>query len=99
MQIRGHRVELGEIEGVLRECTGATAAVLGWPEGAPGSADGVVAFVQAESIDHAAVSEELARRLPGFMCPKQINVMKDLPMTTNGKVDRARLKTMLRESS
>ena len=99
MQIRGHRVELGEIEGVLRECTGATAAVLGWPEGAPGSADGVVAFVQAESIDHAAVSEELARRLPVFMCPKQINVMKDLPTTANGKVDRARLKTMLRESS
>jgi amino acid adenylation domain-containing protein len=95
IQIRGHRVELGEIEGVLRECTGAPVAVIGWPETAPGSADGVVAFVQSTSIDELKVMSELASRLPAFMCPRPIICMDELPTTSNGKVDRSQLKSNL----
>ena len=70
-------------------------AALGWPETAPGSADGVVAFVQASSIDESRIASELASRLPVFMCPKPIIVMDELPITDNGKIDRSFLKSTL----
>ncbi len=95
IQVRGHRVEIGEIEGVLRECVRAPVAALGWPETAPGSADGVVAFVQASGIDESRIAAELASRLPAFMCPNPIIVMDELPVTDNGKIDRSSLKSTL----
>jgi acyl-coenzyme A synthetase/AMP-(fatty) acid ligase len=70
-------------------------AVIGWPETAPGSADGVVAFVQSTSIDELKVMSELASRLPAFMCPRPIICMDELPTTSNGKVDRSQLKSNL----
>src|SRR5690606_28002644 len=45
IKIQGYRVELGEIEAVLREVAGVEVAIaVGWPRTASG-ADGVVGFV------------------------------------------------------
>lgn len=96
-QIRGHRVELNEIEGVLREAAGVTVSVVAWPETAPGAADGVVAFVEAESIDIEAVSAAIAERLPPYMHPRRYITRESLPLTENGKVDRKRLRESLAE--
>ncbi len=47
IKIQGYRVELGEIEAVLREVSGAEVAIaLGWPV-TPSGADGVVGFISA----------------------------------------------------
>ena len=51
IKIRGNRVELGEIEAVLRDAAGVDIAVaVGWPV-TPAGADGIVAFIGSLSVD------------------------------------------------
>ena len=105
VQIRGHRVELLEIEHVLCSHDSVMkAAVIGWPEVAPGSVDGVVAFVEGPSGEGALDNRDLdqirtyvAARLPDYMCPRQIKVIDQLPLNVNGKTDRSALKSLLRD--
>jgi acyl-coenzyme A synthetase/AMP-(fatty) acid ligase len=95
VKIQGYRVELGEIESVLREVAGVDVAVaLGWPETASG-ADGVVAFVAAGGGDAEAVRREAGARLPAYMAPREVRVVERFPLNANGKVDRKALRASL----
>lgn len=63
IKVLGHRVELGEIEAVLREESGVDAAIaVGWPVTDSG-AGGIAAFVRDTAVDVAAV--RAAARLHG----------------------------------
>ena len=98
VKIQGYRVELGEIEAVIREETGAdTAVALGWPRNAMGGADGVVAFVPGRDLPVDAYRERVAARLPGYMAPREIRCLAELPLNANGKVDRKALLQLLEE--
>jgi len=91
IKIRGNRIELGEIEAALRGATGVNSvAAVGWPVTEAG-ADQVVAFVAIDTIDEAAVRQELARRLPSFAVPRRLYSVDALPLNSNGKVDRKAL--------
>ncbi len=83
VQIRGYRVELGEVESALRAVPGvrhAVAAVVG------GGAPKLVAAVAGERIeDFTAV---LADLLPAYMIPTRVRVLDRMPLTDNGKLDR-----------
>lgn len=96
VQVLGHRVELGEVEAALRECAGETMAVaLGWPLSERG-AEGVVAFLAPrEALDVEAVRACLARRLPGYMVPREIHLLTEFPLNGNGKIDRKQLLDVL----
>jgi amino acid adenylation domain-containing protein len=88
IKVLGHRVELGEIEAVLREESGIDAAIaVGWPLTASG-AGGIAAFVGDTTIDVAAVREAMATRLPDYMVPRRIELLDELPLNANGKFDR-----------
>ena len=54
------------------------------------------------SLARDANSEELkqvvAEKLPPYMVPRKVIVMDELPHNANGKVDRLRLRGMIRES-
>lgn len=93
IKLRGHRVEMGEIDTVLRSVPGVHAAVAAVR--APGTNRAVlVAFVQpAESsgIAQADVLEALGERLPEHMLPAEVHLLATLPLTTQGKVDRSLL--------
>lgn len=98
IKIQGYRVELGEVEAVMREVSGAQAAVaVGWPR-TPSGADGVVGFVAGESLDAAALLAGVRARLPAYMQPSRIHVVPRLPLGANGKVDREALVRMLGEA-
>jgi amino acid adenylation domain-containing protein len=100
IKLRGYRVELGEIEAVIRREAGVrTAVALGWPEAPGGGADGVVAFVDDAAIDPAAVLRKIAEILPRYMVPREIRVIDELPVNANGKIDRNALRAILRETS
>lgn len=91
VQIRGHRVELGEVEAVLRDVFGAReVACVAWPI-EEGCAQGIVAFVghmeQPHELDLAAVRT----RMPEYMMPSEMRYSPDLPRNANGKVDRSAL--------
>jgi acyl-CoA synthetase (AMP-forming)/AMP-acid ligase II len=95
IKVRGVRIELGEVEAVLREETGAEAVVaVGWPLTATG-ADGIVAFIGDPSVRGAEVLARVRTRLPAQMAPREVRVLEQLPLNANGKFDRKALAASL----
>jgi amino acid adenylation domain-containing protein len=115
VQIRGHRVEPGEIRGALLADpeVAAAAVVVRRPneghaddegdENAKGVKDGndandskdaaavrLDAYVVTGSPAHE-VRARLEERLPEYLMPATVTTVAELPLTANGKVDRARL--------
>jgi len=87
VKIRGQRVEPGEVQAVLaRHPAVARAAVLA-------SADLPAYVVPAEgaAIDPGELREFVKARLPGHMVPGTCTALEELPLTRNGKLDRAAL--------
>jgi acyl-CoA ligase (AMP-forming) (exosortase A-associated) len=86
---QGYRVSPAEVEEVLME-TGelAQAAVIGLPGGDGGEKiHAVVVPVTPASFDAEEILRRCALRLPGYMVPKNIEVIDALPKTPNGKID------------
>ncbi|MGI5154378.1 amino acid adenylation domain-containing protein [Microbispora sp. CA-102843] len=83
VKIRGHRVELGEVEAVLETHPAVRQAV------AVARGGELVAFVVADG-DISGLAAHAATELPGPMVPRVL-VLDTLPLTPNGKVDRAAL--------
>jgi amino acid adenylation domain-containing protein len=83
VKVRGHRVELGEIEARLAALPGVAAA-------AAVDRDGIVAYVVGP-VETAALRRELERQLPQFMLPRAIVVLDELPLTPTGKLDSGAL--------
>lgn len=96
IKLRGYRVELGEIEAVLREEAGLDVAIaVGWPPTASGGAEGVVAFIDDADLDTNALLDRVAERLPRYMVPREVRVVERFPLNVNGKVDRKALRASL----
>lgn len=93
VQIRGYRVEPGEIVARLNECPGvACSAVVAVDSGS--SEPSLVAYiVPAGSVGLTATGlrNELAEKLPDYMIPSSFVRVPALPLTANGKLDRAML--------
>src|SRR6185437_11074650 len=89
--IRGYRVELGEIEGVLSgHPQVSTAAVVLRSD--PHGTVRLIAFVTLLSEPSGQTLREwLTESLPEYMVPSEIHVLETLPLNTNGKIDRAAL--------
>ena len=96
VKILGHRVELGEIEAVVREQSGIDGVVaLGWPLN-PGGAGGVEVFLQAEGPGDATLGERVSKRLPVYMTPRRFHFLSRFPLNANGKFDRRALLDILK---
>ncbi|HSL81559.1 MAG TPA: amino acid adenylation domain-containing protein, partial [Thermoanaerobaculia bacterium] len=93
VKIRGYRVELGEIEAALGRHPGVREAVVVAPEDGRGQRRLIAYVVPAR--DGAAEADglraALAARLPEYMVPAVFVRLERLPLTANGKVDRAAL--------
>lgn len=98
LKIRGYRVEPGEIEAVLLADPAVSAAVaVAHDYGEGGGVDGdvrVLAYVASDTpaADLAPrLGDRAAAVLPAHMRPSAYVVLPELPLTRNGKADRARL--------
>ncbi|HYH97666.1 non-ribosomal peptide synthetase [Hyalangium sp.] len=92
VKLRGHRIELGEIEAALGQHPEVhqAAAVIRDDRGERR----LVAYVvprEAARPELAALQAHLEARLPEYMVPAAIVSLAELPLSGNGKVDRARL--------
>jgi non-ribosomal peptide synthetase component F len=95
VKVLGYRVETGEVEAALRTCTGIdSVAVIPWPITEAGAA-GLVAFVGHPVDTGAQVRETLTHLLPSFMVPRHVHFMSELPLTSNGKIDRPALQRLI----
>ncbi|GAB3795741.1 hypothetical protein GCM10027605_02330 [Micromonospora zhanjiangensis] len=93
VKIRGFRIELGEIEAALAEHPRiAAACVVVRPHGEEKRLVGYVVPSDGEvNLDLSDVRTQLAARLPGYMVPAALVPVDHIPLTANGKVDRAAL--------
>ena len=95
VKVRGFRIELGEIRTVLLESRGVMAAAV--VVNAADPADPATARIDAYVVltDEAGSAADVRRRaehiLPDYMMPTTITPLQALPLTTNGKLDIARL--------
>jgi amino acid adenylation domain-containing protein len=91
VKVLGNRVELEEIDMHLREAAGTQlAAAVAWPM-RDGSASGIVGFVSGATAEPDAMQAALRRSLPGYMLPNAIREIGEMPLNSNGKVDRKAL--------
>ncbi|MGW6982593.1 amino acid adenylation domain-containing protein, partial [Streptomyces sp. NPDC054932] len=89
VKLRGFRIELGEIEAAITELAEVSQAVVTVREDRPGQQRLVAHYVGAAQT--AEVHERLAARLPEHMVPSAYVVLDALPLSPNGKLDRAAL--------
>ncbi|SPM37063.1 non-ribosomal peptide synthetase [Mycobacterium rhizamassiliense] len=89
VKIRGHRIELGEIQAALAELEGAGQTAVIAREDRPGDKR-LVGYITG-SADPAELRGQLADRLPSYMIPAAIVAVPALPLTVNGKLDKRAL--------
>ncbi len=87
VKVRGFRVELGEIEAVLSRHQRVRQAIVQLHD------DVLVGYVvpTSENVDDTALAEHAGAELPDYMVPTAWVRLHSIPLTANGKIDRAAL--------
>lgn len=85
VKVRGFRVELGEVESALRRLSGVDECAV--------TVDGtqLAAYVVAPPDKLRQLRDQLTESLPDYLVPTAWFAIPELPVTSNGKVDRAAL--------
>jgi clorobiocin biosynthesis protein CloN4 len=92
VKIRGHRVELGEVESVLeKHADVAEAAAIAVGEGADTRLVAFVAPQPGRGPGPLALKQHLAEHLPRYMIADEVQILPRLPRNGNGKIDRPAL--------
>ncbi len=101
VKLRGYRIELGEIESALMEHPAVLNAAVAVREPRPGDVRLVAYYVGSSTV--AATVTDLRRhlrdRLPDYMVSRHLVQIDELPLTKNGKLDRAALPDTIGEVS
>ncbi len=96
VKIRGFRIETGEIESVLLERKEVAQAIVLVRE-EEGRAKQLAAYVVSSNGYEPSGKElrsYLQERLPDYMVPASVAVLAEMPLTSNGKIDRQSLLSM-----
>ncbi|MGA2850648.1 MAG: amino acid adenylation domain-containing protein [Terracidiphilus sp.] len=91
IKLRGYRIELGEIETAMMACDGVRGAVAMLRGDSSNDAFVVGFYMAAKGVTPSMLRESLAQRLPGYMVPRNFELLDAFPLTPNGKTDRRSL--------
>jgi acyl-coenzyme A synthetase/AMP-(fatty) acid ligase/acyl carrier protein len=93
VKFRGFRIELGEIEQVLGAYPGVESATVLVREDSPGTQRlvGYLLVRDPSIVDVSQIQASAARVLPSYMTPSALIALTELPMSPNGKIERAAL--------
>ncbi|MFG1794458.1 amino acid adenylation domain-containing protein [Nocardia sp. NPDC049149] len=93
VKVRGHRIELGEVEAALTDHPAVAHSVVVVAEHA--SLGQILAAylvpAQGAEIDIVSVRAHLTRTVPEYMVPMSFTAIDELPLTAHGKLDRQAL--------
>ena len=91
VKIRGNRVELAEVESVIREMGCVEDVTVQTIKNMDNNE--LVAYVVSDKTDNLkdSVCEYVSERKPDYMVPSFVIVLDNIPLTVNGKVDKHRL--------
>jgi amino acid adenylation domain-containing protein len=92
IKLRGFRIELGEIEEIINQHPSVSTSVVILREDEPGNKN-LVAYITLDSqtLTIPELRRFLQNKLPDYMIPTAFMILKDLPLTSNGKVNRRAL--------
>src|SRR5262249_4977114 len=93
VKVRGFRIELGEIEAALVKHGDVGQAVVVVKEDSEGLKQ-IVSYIvpkQGRQVNPTELNSSLRERLPEYMLPAIYQAIDEIPLTANGKLDRARL--------
>jgi amino acid adenylation domain-containing protein len=93
IKLRGFRIEPGEIEAALGRVSGVDAAVVVLERDQHGNASLVAYCASAGSTPVTVNDVRMALRqlLPDYMVPSRLVIVGEIPLSPNGKIDRAAL--------
>jgi len=102
IQIRGNRIEIGEIEVVIASYE-IIENVYILNEASPNGNLSLHAFIKLDVLSKDLFSEDelkqyLRNRIPNYMIPNNFIIIDHVPITSNGKVDIKKLNVMIEES-
>jgi len=93
VKVRGYRIELSEIESVLRECPNVATSVVTTTE--KNMIKEIVAYVVLKDKNSPLVYDDilgiLQQHLPAYMVPAYLETLDRLPLLTSGKIDKKKL--------
>jgi hypothetical protein len=90
VKLRGHRIDPGEIESVLRQYPGVREALVLMREDEPDQKRLAAYLIGAKELspDNEELQQFLKGKLPDYMIPGAIVVLQKFPITPNGKINR-----------
>jgi acyl-coenzyme A synthetase/AMP-(fatty) acid ligase len=91
IKIRGYRVELGEVQAVLNEHRSVRQSVVVAREDERGEKRLIGYVVGEDGLTATELKRHLRESLPAYMTPEDILILKEMPVTVNGKIDRKKL--------
>ena len=91
VKIRGHRIELGEIEHYLNKIPEIRQSVVADYKDAQGEKHLCGYIVADKAMELTEILEQLGKNLPDYMIPAQLVQLDEIPLSSNGKVDRSLL--------
>ncbi|PPQ47935.1 non-ribosomal peptide synthetase [Paenibacillus peoriae] len=99
VKIRGHRIELEEIEVILLKHKEITEVVVQTIQGEQDQLQLCAYYVARNAINTTELRQFIKQELPIYMIPTYFVYLSELPMTINGKVDRKALPSPTRDLS
>ncbi|WP_268624671.1 non-ribosomal peptide synthetase [Paenibacillus alvei] len=91
VKIRGHRIEIGEVEAQLLKVAPIQKATIVVRGREDGEKQLCAYYVADRLLPAGEIRTMLAKELPSYMIPAYFIQLEQMPLTTNGKVDRKAL--------
>ena len=91
VKLRGYRIELGEVEHALQGYAQVSSCVVDIRESSSGDKSLVAYFTGEDGVTVQELRGHLSSLLPSYMVPDYFVKLENLPLTSNGKLDRKSL--------
>ena len=87
----GYRIELGEIETAALSLNGIDSACALYDDAI------ILIYTSQFAISQKEILLYLGKILPKYMLPTRLIALEEMPLNVNGKIDRNKLKNLIKE--